>query len=68
MSDTVFGLLASATALGGLLLFIRLLANAKKRRREQMDDDVDFVEWRFGTPNDPIPDDAVPVKQTGLKD
>lgn len=56
------------TVLAGLYLFVRLVANSRKRHREQMDDEVDHDEWKKGSPDDPVPDNAVPVKQTGIKD
>jgi len=64
----MFELVAAATAFAGLLIFVRLVGSARKRRREQTDDEVDFDDWKKGSPNDPLPPGAVPVKQTGIKD
>lgn len=63
----MFEIVAVITVLAGLFLFIRLIGSARKRRREQTDDEVDFDDWKNGSPNDPLPPGAVPVKQTDIK-
>jgi hypothetical protein len=38
------------------------LETVKAHRRAALGDEVDFDDWKNGTPNDPVPDDAKPFK------
>lgn len=58
----MFELLASLTILAGLVFYVVLITSARKRRAEQTDDEVDFDDWKRGSPDDPVPDNAKPFK------
>jgi len=51
----MYEIIAAVTILAGIVLYIRILASSRKRRREQTNDEVDFDDWEKGSPDDDIP-------------
>ena len=61
-SDITCGILFLALA----LVIWGLVREKKQVRRESLDDDIPgFDDWRFGTPDDPLPDEAQSLDGAG---
>lgn len=42
-----------------------IVTNRKAKRQESADDEPGFDDWKEGSPNDPLPDDAKPIDLNG---
>ncbi len=59
-------LLAAAVVFFFVVIIAGLVREQKKVRREMLDDDIPgFDDWKFGTPDDPLPEDAQPLNGEG---
>jgi len=57
-----FDMVILVSGLVGVALYIDAFRDATDRRRVKHDDEVDFDDWKNGSPDDPVPDNAKPFK------